>query len=141
MMFTDKIGKTDLACLSLLKALCERAENFLDRVVDGNWLPILDDADSPKENLTDILHTIGIVSTWVSPDFKMETQTQMAWGCLGKLAYSRGDDCYGYAYTRWNGIDIEIARNDIRVLSELCGHWLKTGKATAPVTLTTRGVW
>ena len=130
-----EISKMDLSRISLLKGLCESADSFLHRISWAEEKPELD--DSPKESLTEILRVIGIVSAWLSPAFKNATQPQMMWGFLASLRchYNKGVDD-----RRWSELDIEIARNDIRVLSELCGRWLLTG-TTSIQPLETKGAW
>ena len=130
-----EISKMDLARIALLKGLCETAESFLHRVAWAGENPKSD--DSPKESLTEILRVIGTISDWFSPAFKIATQSQVMWGAVANLQNNHGS--YENDF-RWSECDLAIARNDIRILNELCESWLKT-KETVTVCLKTKGMW
>jgi hypothetical protein len=129
------IHHTDTFRLSLLKKLCETSNDFLFRTGLADKISTLD--DSPLENLAAILRVIGIVSTWLTPAFKNATQTKMMWGCLANL---RNNYYSEYDNARSSETDLDIAKNDIRVLNELCGQWLETGD-TETQPLQKMGVW
>ncbi len=120
-----KIGNQDKRRLQLLLTLCENLDDLKKRLYWARETPSLD--DSPNENLSEFLQVIGIVSGWLSPEFKEETRGQMLWGCLAMLRRDYllpGDD-------RGSEIDYEIATTDIHTLIDLCKWWLET-ESTEP---------
>jgi hypothetical protein len=117
-----KISDKDLERLLLLSTLCEKAVTTARE--DWDWNDDDEAIEDSAETVGQLLRVIGIVSTWLSADFKRATDSEIMWNLIAAMQYA--------PELEYDQDELEmvckVASDDMFTLQVQCDYWLKSGK-------------
>jgi hypothetical protein len=117
-----KISDNDLSRLLLLSTLCEKAVDTARE--DWDWNDEDEAIEDSAETVGQLLRVIGIVSTWLSADFKRATDSEIMWNLIAAMQYA--------PELEYDQDELEmvykIASDDMLSLQVQCEFWLESGR-------------